>query len=112
MITRSVIVGSFLAFSVAVALFQLKYCVAEQERRMAKILKEIYLAEESIHILQAEWSYLNDPQRLQKLATKHLHLHPAQTLQLVKYEQVEQLYQDKKGTTNERLVHARFQKVR
>ena len=30
----------------------------------------------TIHILKAEWSHLNNPSRLKKLATKHISLNP------------------------------------
>lgn len=105
---RSIFIGAFLSLCMAVGLFQLKYKVADQERQLAQLSKDIYQTEEAIHILQAEWSYLNDPQRLQRLAKKHLRLEQAETIQLVKYEQMDQLYKDKKGTAAEQLVQARF----
>jgi cell division protein FtsL len=88
MISRSVLFGMLMTTCVAVALFQLKHKVNEQERELARIHSKIYSTEESIHILQAEWSYLNEPGRLQALAEKHLKLMPSDTIQLVAYENI------------------------
>ena len=35
-----------------------------------------------IHVLNAEWSHLNEPQRLQKLAEKYLDIGPMKTEQI------------------------------
>lgn len=107
---RTVFLGFIISLCVAVALFQLKYQVAEQERQLTTLSNEIYQTEEAIHILQAEWSYLNEPGRLQMLAEKHLSLAPAETVQLVSYDNVGKLYQNHIGTVDERLVVARYEK--
>lgn len=76
------------AISIAVGMFYLKYRVIEQEQALNKIHKEIYAAEESIHVLQAEYAYLSAPERLQALATKHLKVNPTQVVQLVSFDQI------------------------
>lgn len=91
MMRRSVVLGFFLSIGVAVALFQLKYKVSEQERQLANVSQKIYQTEEAIHILQAEWSYLNEPGRLQQLAEKHLKLMTSESIQLISYQQIEEL---------------------
>ena len=42
----------------------------------------------TIRVLQAEWSYLNDPSRLEALARKHLPMGPASPSQIVGLDQV------------------------
>jgi len=58
------------------ALFQLKYQVQGLEERLARINREILQNEEAIHVLKAEWSYLDQPARIEALARKHLGFQP------------------------------------
>ncbi|HEY6335722.1 MAG TPA: hypothetical protein VI113_07540 [Alphaproteobacteria bacterium] len=58
------------------ALFQLKYRVQGLEEKLTRINREILQNEETIHVLKAEWSYLNQPERIEALARKYLGLRP------------------------------------
>lgn len=53
----------------------------EQEYRYT--LNSIHQTQETLHILKAEWSYLNDPQRLQRLCEKYLKFKPIRPDQIV-----------------------------
>jgi cell division protein FtsL len=65
------------AFAVAVGLvFQIKYEVQELEGKLARTQAEIQRDREAIHVLRADWSYLNRPQRIARLAEKHLEMMP------------------------------------
>ncbi|MGM0561097.1 MAG: cell division protein FtsL [Pseudomonadota bacterium] len=64
------------------ALFQVKHEVQQKERRLEALNEQILRDQESIHILKAEWSYLNDPKRLARLAERHLDLKPMETAQV------------------------------
>lgn len=66
------IVFAFLAGTVGIGLFFVKHDVKEQEARLAELNREIQTNQEAIHVLKAEWSYLNDPARLRGLSEKHL----------------------------------------
>jgi hypothetical protein len=59
-----------------VVLFVVKYEVKDLEHRLAGLNSEIHRNQETIHILRAEWSYLNDPVRLRTLSEKHLGMKP------------------------------------
>ncbi len=53
------------------------------EDRLAAIQRDIAREQEAIHVLRAEWSHLNRPERIERLARKHLDLRPfdpAQTM--------------------------------
>lgn len=63
-------------------LFKVKYEVVEIEQKLAEIEQQIAREKETIHILKAEWSHLNEPQRLQKLAEKYLDIIPMKTEQI------------------------------
>lgn len=108
MMGRTVVFGFILSLGIAVGLFQLKYSVAEQERRMTEISSEIYQIEEAMHILQAEWSYLNEPGRLQTLAQQHLSLAPSETIQLVGYDAIDKIYERHQGHMKENVLRVKY----
>jgi len=72
-----------LALGIGFVLFKVKYEVVEIEEKFLKTLAQINREEENIHILKAEWSHLNEPQRLQSLAKKYLDIVPMKTQQVV-----------------------------
>lgn len=108
MMSRSALFGIFMSTCVAIALFQLKHKVNQQERELARVHSKIYTTQEAIHILQAEWSYLNEPGRLQALAEKHLKLLPSETVQLVAYKNINELTKPRKGTGFGELKPAKY----
>ena len=63
-------------------LFQLKYAVQDREDELARLNRDLIASEESIHVLNAEWSYLNRPERLAALAEKHLGLRSMEAHQI------------------------------
>lgn len=66
----------------ASGLFHMKYAVQEREDQLANLNRELIASEKAVHVLNAEWSYLNRPERLAKLAAKHLNLQPMAPEQL------------------------------
>jgi hypothetical protein len=70
------------AAGIGVGLFFLKHEVKEQEARLASLNQEIRRNQEAIHVLKAEWAYLNDPARLRQLSERHLGLKPMQPSQI------------------------------
>ncbi len=59
--------------------------VRDLEDRLAGIHRDIAREQEALHVLRAEWSYLNRPERLEALARRHLDLRvpaPAQTMRV------------------------------
>ena len=65
-----------LAVGAATALFLVKYEVIALEDDLARLERKIERDRTAIHVLRAEWSYLNDPERLDHLSRKHLGLVP------------------------------------
>ena len=66
----------------ALGLYQLKYEVVRLEERKSVYDRSIAEEREAIQVLNAEWSYLNRPQRLDELAKRHLDLVPVAVGQL------------------------------
>lgn len=79
---RSTALFLFLSLVIGFVLFQVKYAVVEIEQKLAQTLQQIKREKDNIHILKAEWSHLNEPQRLQKLAEKFLDIMPMKTDQI------------------------------
>lgn len=65
-----------------VGLFQVKYNVQSKEAELRGINKQIEANRSAMHVLDAEWSYLNDPTRLADLTRRHTDLTPTQANQL------------------------------
>jgi hypothetical protein len=68
------IVWFCIVVSVGYAMFQVKYEVMQQEQTLAGINKQIIEDREQIRVLNAEWSYLTRPSRLEELSGRFLHL--------------------------------------
>ena len=63
-------------------LFSLEYQVRGLEDELAALDRSIVTESQAIHVLNAEWSYLNDPWRLRRLAERFLELAPVRPEQL------------------------------
>lgn len=61
-----------LAGVMGATLFFIKHEVKDLETRLGSVRHDIVRQEDEIHVLNAEWSYLNDPVRLRDLAERHL----------------------------------------
>jgi hypothetical protein len=76
MIRVSVLVWTIILALLGIGLFQVKYNVQAKERELRDVRRQIEANLTSIHVLEAEWSYLNDPLRLADLARRHTDLLP------------------------------------
>jgi hypothetical protein len=82
MIRPTTLLWMGLAGAVGFGLFQLKHQVQALEDEMFRLNRSIVAEQQAIHVLKAEWSYINQPQRLQALASRHLDLQPMKPTQL------------------------------
>lgn len=76
MIRRSTLVMVVLTGAVSVAVFSVKYRVQALEEDLGRLNAEIVDDREAIEVLRAEWSHLNDPARLSRLASRYLDMAP------------------------------------
>lgn len=72
----------------ALILFQIKQEVRSLEQDIAATRSEILRDQEALHILQAEWSYLNSPARLAALAERHLGMAPIPAERIVDFAEL------------------------
>jgi len=53
-------------------LYKVKYEVQALKTEVAETTRELEQEKQAMHVVAAEWAYLNRPERLQKLADKYL----------------------------------------
>jgi cell division protein FtsL len=56
----------------ALGLFHIKHLVQGLESELGSAQESILEHREAIHVLKAEWSFLNQPKRISELAVRHL----------------------------------------
>jgi hypothetical protein len=76
MIRISAVIWVVVLALLGIGLFQVKYNVQSKERELREVRRQIEANLSAIHVLGAEWSYLNDPLRLADLARRHTGLVP------------------------------------
>jgi len=74
------------ASATALILFQIKQEVRGLEDEIAATQREILRDQEAVHVLEAEWSYLNSPARIAALAERHLDLAPIPAERVVGFD--------------------------
>lgn len=76
MIGRTTLLWLGLAALVGFGLFHVKYQVMALEEDLTRLNAATLREQNQIHVLEAEWSYLNRPSRLEELAERYLELKP------------------------------------
>jgi len=89
MIRHTTLLFLLLAGALSVGLFSIKYQVQDLEQKLVSLNKSIYQERRSIHVLNAEWSYLNNPERLAGLASRLLHMQPILPSQLASLKEID-----------------------
>jgi len=79
---RLVVVTTLLFSILSAGLVAVKSRVQDMETRLATLQSNIKDDRTAIRVLKAEWSHLNDPARLKRLAQTYLHLSPVTSGQI------------------------------
>ncbi len=82
MIRTTTLMSLLLGAVLTAVLFSLEYQVRSLEDELTALDRSIVVESQAIHVLKAEWSYLNDPWRLRRLAERFLELSPVRPEQL------------------------------
>jgi cell division protein FtsL len=82
MIRPAMVLIILLAAALSLTLFVVKYQVQDLEEELVGLNRAITEDRQAIHVLKAEWSHLNEPSRLRKLAERYLGLSPVATDQV------------------------------
>ena len=86
MIGRGTLLWLTLAIVAGAGLFHVSYRVQSLEEELTQVNHDILSEQETLHLLRAEWSYLNEPTRLAELTRRHLALAPLAAGQMVRIE--------------------------
>ena len=68
--------------------FEMKYHVAQLDDELGRVNRLIDADRDQLRVLSAEWSYLNQPARLDQLRQRHLALAPVTRAQLGSLDQI------------------------
>jgi cell division protein FtsL len=74
--------------ALAYVIYEGKYEARALDEDIGGLRKKIETERDAVAVLRAEWSLLNRPERIERLAKKHLKLNPARPQQLVTVETV------------------------
>ncbi len=89
MVSRfSTLIWMILIVVAAFGLYGVKYRVQFLQEESVNLERTLREENEALHVLQAEWAYLNRPARLQALAREHLALNPVQGKQIAELESI------------------------
>ena len=80
--SRSTFLFLLLSLFIGGILFKVKHEVLAIEQKLSETVQQVRREKENIHILKAEWSHLNEPQRLKNLAEKFLDITQMKTNQI------------------------------
>lgn len=72
------VIGAFLYYT--------KYNVSKMRTNLAHMNREIIKVKDEVHVLKAEWVYLNKPSRLKKLNDTYGRLKPVKVMQVASIE--------------------------
>ena len=73
---------------IGVGLYQVELGVLAKDSELKQINRQIDANREATHVLEAEWSYLNDPTRLADLARRYTDLTPATPTQIAGFDRL------------------------
>ncbi|OJX09586.1 MAG: hypothetical protein BGO77_04215 [Caedibacter sp. 37-49] len=85
---KSTLIFILIALVLGIINYTVKQRVIAIENTLIIAQGNIRKTEETLQLLGAEWSYLNEPSRLQLLVENHLGAAPLKGTQLVSYEQL------------------------
>lgn len=88
MIGKSILIWIALAGTASVVLYQTSYRVQEEAEELARLNRQIIAEQEAIQVLRAEWAFLNDPARLERLVAQHTVLSTTRVAQIVTLDQI------------------------
>jgi len=85
------LIGCVVALSFII--YQQKYQSQAMDRRIAELRRSIAGERDAVGVLRAEWSHLNSPKRIERLARKYLGLRPLKASQIMTARQFAAMYQ-------------------
>ena len=87
-----------LTIFIVFAMFIMKNTVHDMEAELRHVTADIEKNIQSIHLLKAEWSYLNRPSRIRELAAKYTPLNNVEAKQIINYAALPFKYENKNSS--------------
>ena len=72
----------------ATGMFLIKSKVSSLENELEQINAKIREDQNALHVLKAEWTYLNDPARIRHLSESHIHMKPVRGEQIISFSSI------------------------
>ena len=85
---RSTLALVLLPIAIGLGLFLVKYRVQGLEAQLQNLNRDIVQDRQRLHVLRAEWSHFNEPDRLRALAGRHLDMMPVRSGQVVERDRM------------------------
>lgn len=92
--TMRTVISMIIAVVLGVTMFTFKYKVKNLENELTTINRQISEDTKAVHILKAEWSHLNSPERLRELNSRISSLSPVKAQQIIDYANLPFDYDD------------------
>ena len=74
--------------AMATGMFVIKNKVISLENDLERINTKIREDQNALHVLKAEWTYLNDPARIRNLSKHHAHMKPLRGEQIISFSAI------------------------
>lgn len=88
MIRPTVFLGLIILALVAFVLYEVEYKVDSLKTELNELNKQLAEDKEAIHVLKAEWSYLNRPEKIKNMSERYLSLKNTEPAQVKKIEDI------------------------
>lgn len=74
--------------AMATGMFVIKNEVIALENHLEQINSRIKEDQKALHVLKAEWTYLNDPARIRSLSLRHARMKPLRAEQIISFSAI------------------------
>ena len=74
--SRSILIGALVVLAAGVSVYWIKSAALEKQKYLSLIESRISTEENRIMVLEADWSYLTTPERIQRLSEEMLDFAP------------------------------------
>ena len=78
----------FMFALMATGMFVIKNKVISLENELERINAQIREDQNALHVLKAEWTYLNDPSRIRHLSENHIQMKPLRGEQIISFSSI------------------------
>ncbi len=72
----------------ATGMFAIKNHVINLEGELSRINTQIKSDQRALHVLNAEWTYLNDPSRIRDLSVRHAGMKPIRAERIISFSAI------------------------